>query len=629
MLTHLSISNIVLIDRLELDFAPGLNVLTGETGAGKSILLDALALALGARSDAGLIRHGCDSASVAAEFSIDPEQSAINNLLNENGIEFDGALILRRNLSADGKSRAWINDVPVSVKTLGQIGDELVEIHGQFENHALLNPATHIGSLDEFATNCPPTASPTKVGSATPPKGGVIPESGLLPPWGESQSQVRKHAGEAVGGQTYKALLSNTSAAYSELHAAEKKLKDLREFLAKSAAEKDFLEHNVRELESLNPKEGEEEELSAIRAQMMDAEKNATILKDAAEALSGGGKGLDDAVFAAAHVLERIKTDPNPYQAQIDKLYDAGAIIADVTDKIAPMTVDTANLESTEERLFALRAAARKHRVPVAALPEKLKEMQDQLIALTESDVALGKVESEVKTKKSAFDKLAAELHRERVAASAALRREILKEFPDLKLVGADFEVQIETGAPSATGTDAVTFMIKTNPGTPFAPLHKIASGGELARLMLALRVVLSHGNTSRTFIFDEVDTGISGATASAVGERLSRLAGNVGGATLSQGRQSKAGLGQTGPTGQVIVVTHSAQVAGFGDRHFLIKKTITKDEKRKTKDDGATTITTVEEITGNPRLMEIARIISGAKITDKSIEVAKTLIKR
>ena len=543
MLTRLAISNIVLIDRLELDFRAGLSVLTGETGAGKSILLDALSLALGARSDTGLIRHGFDTASVVAEFDIGANNYAP---LAEFEIEHDGTLILRRTISADGKSRAWINDVPVSVKTLKQIGDELVEIHGQFENHTLLDPATHIASLDEF------------------------------------------------GG--YNELRANVAAAYSELHAAEKRLRELREFLEKSAAEKEFLEYNVRELETLKPMPGEEEELSARRAIMMDAEKNAAILKDARDSMNVGGRAMDEMIFAAAHVLERIKTDPNPYQSQIDKLYEAGGAISEITDVLAPVAVDTINLESTEERLFALRAAARKHRVTVDELANKLIQMQEQLAIIDDSDANLKKAELDTKNKKSEFNKFADELHSARVAAAANLKKEILAELPDLKLGGADFDVAIEACAPNAMGTDAVTFMIKTNPGTPFAPLHKIASGGELARLMLALRVVLMHGNTAKTFVFDEVDTGISGATAAAVGLRLARLAQRA----------------------QALVVTHSAQVAGFGDTHFKIQKS----------SDGATTTTDVCEIKDDARVSEIARIISGEKITDESIATAKTLIK-
>lgn len=553
MLTRLHISNIVLIDRLNLEFGRGLNVLTGETGAGKSILMDALALALGARSDAGLVRRGADAAQVVAEFEMaKPRPGAeLFSILTEYGIGSEDTVILRRTLGADGKSKAWANDVPVSVKALKSIGDALVEIHGQFESHSLLDPATHGAALDEFAGN----------------------------------------------NRSFNELLNKVNNAYKELRDAEKKLRELRELLEKSAAERDFLEHNVRELELLKPMPGEEETLSARRAAMMDAEKNAGILADAKAALSGAGRGIGESIFSAAHILERVKTEPNPYQSQIDRLYEAGGAIAEVEEQIAPAALETSDLERTEERLFALRAAARKHRVAADQLSEKLKQMQEQLGSLEDSDASLTKLESEAAEKKSRFDKLAAEIRQERIAASDRLRKEILGELPALKLGNADFSVEIKDAIPNSSGADEITFLIRTNPGTDFAPLHKIASGGELSRLMLALRVVLTHGDAEKTFVFDEVDAGISGATAAAVGERLSKLAAK----------------------GQAIVITHSAQVAGHADAHFLITKTSTD----------ADTTTSVAAISGEARLSELARIISGKKITGESIKVAKTLLKK
>ncbi len=536
MLTNLHISNIVLIDKLNLEFGAGLNVMTGETGAGKSILLDALALSLGARSDTGLVRHGCENAQVIAEFSC-PNYLEI---LSEQGIESDGTLILRRQLFTDGKSKAWVNDVPVSIKTLKQVGDQICEIHGQFENHSLLDTTTHITALDEFG--------------------------------GYNLTPVRE--------------------AYTLLHNAEKRLKELQELLSRSAADREFLEHNVKELTALNPRPGEEEELAASRAQMMDAEKNSAILNDASQAICG----LDEKIFNIAHILERIKTEPNPYSGQIDALYNIAETAADLESKIAPVETDTESLESIESRLFAIRAAARKHRVSADELPQKLQEMTQQLNAIDNSDAELKTATMAANARKSEYAKIAANLTKERVAASAALRTEIVVEFPDLKLGQADFQVEISSGAASAHGSDEVVFLIKTNPGTPFAPLHKIASGGELARMMLALRVVLMGNSTAKTFIFDEVDTGISGATASAVGARLSRLAKN----------------------GQALVITHSAQVAGFADFHFLIQKNSTAD----------TTTTSVCKIENDARINEIARIISGDKITPESIATAKTLIK-
>ena len=570
MLTNLHVSNIVLIDKLNLEFGPGLNVLTGETGAGKSILLDALALALGARSDTDLIRAGCDSAQVIAEFNSPlgrgaPKGGGVGSLfsiLSENGIEPSTNLILRRMLTSDGKSRAFVNDIPVSVKTLKQIGDELCEIHGQFENHSLLDSTTHLTALDEFA------------GSRVPP---------LLGGAGERS--------ETGGG--YNELLNKIRYSYNELHSSEKKLNELQNLFERSAQERDFLEFNVAELAKLNPLAGEEEELSSHRTALMDAEKNSAILAEASAALHG----LDEKLFAVAHILERIKTNPNPYQTQIDSLYEIGATASDMESKIAPQATDTQSLEEIEERLFAIRAAARKHKCTADELAQKFSQMQQQLAAINNSDSELKELQSEVKNKKAEFDKLAQELTLKRKIAAKNLRKEILKELPDLKLAQADFDVEIKPSiAASATGADNVIFLITTNPGTPFAPLHKIASGGELARLMLALRVVLMDDAANKTFIFDEVDTGISGATAAAVGARLGRLAAH----------------------GQALVITHSAQVAGCADNHYLIQKSSDKNS----------TTATVSKITEDARLSEIARIISGKKITKESLATAKTLIK-
>lgn len=549
MLTHLYISNIVLIEKLNLEFGAGLNILTGETGAGKSILMDALALALGARSDAGLVRHGCDSASVIAEF--DTINAELCKILDENGIDCDDNLILRRTLSADGKSRAWINDTPVSIKTLKQIGDTLVEIHGQFANHALLNPSTHRDALDAF-------------GVAT------IPD--------------------------YAQLLSRTHDAYIAYHNAKKKLDDLQKMLEKSASDRDFLTHNVNELSALGVQVGEEEQLASQRTSMMNAEKDSAILSDAIAALNPRGESLYDNIYTAANILLRIKTDPNPYTEQIDALYNAAQVLSDVEEKLAPAEIDTATLDSVEERLFAIRAAARKYRVTADELPQKLAEMTEQLNAIENSDTELKKQTAIVKSAYSEFTAAATQLTNARADAAKQLRTRMLAELPDLKLGNADFMAECAAAAPSVDGCDDIVFMIKTNPGMPFAPLHRAASGGELARLMLALRVVLSNSGAGHTFVFDEIDTGISGATASAVGDRLNRLA--------------------TGS--QALVITHSAQVAGYADKHFKISK--------QTHDD--TTTTTVTEITGDDRINEIARIISGAKITPESLATARTLIK-
>ena len=550
MLTDLHISNVVLIDKLNLEFGSGLNILTGETGAGKSILLDALSLALGGRGDTGLVRNGTDVATVSAEF--DALNDAVKEILQESGIDADDdTLVLRRTLGADGKSRAWINDTPVSIKTLKAVGDELVEVHGQFANHALLNPAMHRIALDDFA--------------------------------------VKNISGMA-------SILADVRGAYTKYNSALNKLHEIEEFLAKSAMEQEFLEHNVAELRALNVQPGEEEDLSNRRTDIINAQKNTAILNDAIAAMGRGGDTLDAQIFAVAHILEHIKTDPNPYAEQIDALYNAAEMVANVAGQIAPDDIDTDTVDSIEERLFAIRAAARKHHVAADELPNKLAEMEKELNTINNSDAELKKLKAEVTKSKQEYDDLAKKLSKLRKVAAGELRAQILRELPDLKLANADFNVDIEATTPTTSGCDNIVFMIKTNPGMPFAPLHKSASGGELARLMLALRVVLAGENTAHTFIFDEVDTGISGATASAVGDRLNRLAAGS----------------------QTLVITHSAQVAGYGDKHFKIEKT----------SNGETTTTSVHEITGEDRLNEIARIISGAKITPESLATAKTLLK-
>ena len=550
MLISLQISNIVLIEKLNLEFGRGLNILTGETGAGKSILLDALSLALGARSDTGLIRHGCDMASVIAEF--DASSNDLRAIMSENGIEYDGYIILRRTLSLDGKSRAWINNTPVSIKTLKQVGDILVEMHGQFANHALLNQATHRATLDAFASN-------------------------------------------AI--DDFDTLLNDTRNAYNQYHDADKRMKELQEMLTRSASERDFLAHNVAELRALNPQPGEEDELSTRRAAMMNAEKDAAILTEASETLSPRGETLDSVLFSAAHILQRIKTEPNPYQEQIDKLYDIAESVSEIIGALSPVDVDVDDLDTVEERLFAIRAAARKHRVLPDELHNKLEQMSEQLNAIDNSDAELKKASVAVSQARATFDKYANMLTIARKNASDMLRTQILQELPELKLGQADFMVECTQGAPSAFGCDDITFMIKTNPGTPFAPLHRAASGGELARLMLAMRVVLAGTDNAHTFVFDEIDTGISGATASAVGSRLNRLAS----------------------ASQALVITHSAQVAGYADHHFKIEKYSDADK----------TTTRVREITESERLNEIARIISGAEITPESLTMARTLIKK
>ena len=394
----------------------------------------------------------------------------------------------------------------------------------------------------------------------------------------------------------YAQLLERVRTTYNEYHTAQRRLDDLKKNLEKTANEHDFLIHNINELQALNVHVGEEDELATKRTSMMNAEKDAAILSDAIAALNPHGESLSHGIYNAANILLRIKTDPNPYAEQIDDLYSAAQIISDAEEKLVPIEPDVATLDSIEERLFAIRAAARKHRVSADELPEKLQQMLSELDAIENSDAELKKLTTDVSHKKSEFDKFAHELSNARTATAQQLRTQILAELPDLKLGSADFMASRTDATPSAHGIDDVVFMIKTNPGMPFAPLHRAASGGELARFMLALRVILTDGGPAHTFVFDEIDTGISGATASAVGSRLNRLA----------------------TTSQTLVITHSAQVAGFADKHFKISKHTVND----------TTVTDVFEIHNTDRVNEIARIISGAEITPESLATARTLIK-
>ncbi|MCQ2574840.1 MAG: DNA repair protein RecN [Alphaproteobacteria bacterium] len=549
MLVSLDVFNIVLIEKLNIQFSTGLNVITGETGAGKSILLDALGLAIGARSDISLIRSGCDKASVAATFNSFNKEC--KQLLEENDIDTsDGNLILRRTLQTDGKSKAWINDTPVSIKVLKEVGTKLVEVHSQFETNSLLDDITHIQYFDNYASKI---------------------------------------------STEYATILHNVRNAYSNYSEVHKKLIDLQNVLEKSELEKEFLEHSVTELRKINPQIGEEDILNDRRTLLMNIEKNSAILKDAQEALNINGKTIDEYICSVAHILERTKE--NVYENQISKLYDVADTISNIAQSIIPEQTDINELDSIEERLFAIRGLARKYRIASDELPNKLKQMEEQLSIINNSDTELKKYTKQESEALLTYKQYATQLSNLRQIIASKLRENILKELPDLKLETADFQVQLSsTEKPTYCGQDNICFLIRTNPGSPFAQLSKIASGGELARLMLALRVVLNDTNDNISLVFDEIDTGISGATASAVGQRLNKLASE----------------------GQILVITHSAQVAGFADKHFKISKHTDKDS----------TITNVQEITEEDRINEIARIISGATITPESIASAKTLIK-
>jgi DNA repair protein RecN (Recombination protein N) len=553
MLAALSIRDIVLIERLELSLDSGLCTLTGETGAGKSILLDALGLAIGARADAGLVRQGAEQGSVSAVFDVSADHPA-RAILRENGIEDDGDLILRRVQTRDGRSRAFVNDQPVSVGLLRQIGDQLVEVHGQHDERGLLDASGHRAILDAF--------------------GGF---EGKL-------QQLRK--------------LWNTASA------AREALAEHEAMLARAKAEQDYLTHVVAELDELAPQAGEETSLAEERALMMHSEKIASDLVEAEEALSGDS-GLDARLNVALRRLARAAEQAggrlDAAIAALERTLNEAAEARDrIAEAVRALEFDPARLELVETRLFALRAAARKHNVQVddlAALAEKLRSALQEIEGGETRLVELRKAADEAA---AAYGAAARALSEARAKAAATLDKEVMKELKPLKLDRASFKTQIEVlpeaqGGPE--GIDRVSFLVSTNPGAPFGPLIKIASGGELSRFVLALKVALASRGSAPTLIFDEVDSGVGGAVAEAVGLRLAELAKSV----------------------QVVVVTHSPQVAARAQHHFRISKGgETKNAKIATR---------VETLDASARREEIARMLAGATVTDEARAAADRLI--
>jgi DNA repair protein RecN (Recombination protein N) len=552
MLRSLSIRDIVLIERLELGFAAGLSALTGETGAGKSIILDALGLALGGRSDRGLLRAGAEQGSIVAEFEpADP--APLQVLLHDNGIPFEGELILRRIITADGRSRAFVNDTAVSTAMLRQVGELLVEVHGQFEQRGLMNPQAHRGILDAFA--------------------------GLGP------------------------LVARVRAAHAAWKQAAERLARLKDGLAAAQREEDYLRHRERELADLAPQAGEEEELAQRRQSLMNREKLVATLSEALAAVSGS-QGAMERLGAAERKLERSAGMApelvDPSVAALNRaLVEAGEAEAALESALRSLEEGGGTLEEVEERLFALRDAARKHRVAVDALPDLLAETR---VLLEQIDAGAGGVEvagREVATALDAYRAAARELSQGRATAAAKLAKAVMAELPPLKLERARVRVQLEPLPETEwgpEGAERVAFEVSTNPGQPFGPIGKIASGGELSRFMLALKVVLARLDSTDTLIFDEVDAGIGGATADAVGERLARL----------------------GEERQVLVVTHAPQVAARADHQFSVSKRVA----------GGKTQVAVRELMQAERRDEIARMLAGAEITDAARAAAESLMR-
>jgi len=552
MLRTLSIRDILLIERLDLSFVSGLGVLTGETGSGKSILLDALSMAIGARADNELIRQGADQGIITAEFEI-LDTSSINNTLSEYGITVAQNFILRRLISTHGPSRAFIDDQAVSIALLRQIGSHLVEIHGQLESHGLLDPTTHRGFVDSY------------------------------------------------GG--YKDLLILVNDAFKVWRMAEYDYEEAEKNIEKATKEEKFLKHSIEELTELDPKPDEELELADNRNFLMNAEKSIESLKEVFRELENAN-GIDATLRSVIQKVQRIADNGgdkfDDALASLDRaLIETNEGISELERLSSVITLDPMELERIEQRLFKLRGLARKHNVEVEKLPMFLSEMQEQLSILNNSASNLDVLRKGVERAKTDYIEVAGTLSKERKKAIKKLDMAVTVELAPLKLDGASFHTEIlvlEEGDWNEFGMEHIAFKVKTNPNTEMGPIQKIASGGELARITLALKVVLANAYAVPTVIFDEVDSGIGGAAAAAVGERLGCLA----------------------KKSQVLVVTHSPQVAARGNTHFQISK-ISKKEGN---------ITHVDELSGSIRTEEIARMLSGTNITKEARAAAESLLK-
>jgi DNA repair protein RecN (Recombination protein N) len=550
MLSRLSIRDIVLIERLDLDFPAGLSVLTGETGAGKSILLDALSLALGARGDASLVRQGAVQGQVTAVFDV-PRNHAARDLLEANALDADGDVILRRVQTADGRTRVFINDQPASVGLMRDVGRALVELHGQHDERALVDIAAHRALLDAF--------------------GG--------------------HLGEVAA----------TAGAFRAWRSAEQELARQTARVEAAAREADYLRASVADLCKLDPQPGEEEHLAETRARMMRAEKTASEVNDAVETLSGSSSPVP-LLSSLLRRLQRKEAEAPDLLGAIVKALDDALIALDGAQEAAQaaeraLDFDPRVLEQTEERLFALRAAARKFSVTVEALPALRDTMEADLADLDAGEGRLAQLGKAAAELRGAYDRRAGHLSALRRAAADGLAAAVQAELPALKLERAEFLVGVATEAGERTedGIDHVEFQVRTNPGARPGPMMKVASGGELSRFLLALKVALADRGSAPTLVFDEIDTGVGGAVADAIGKRLARLADRV----------------------QVLSVTHAPQVAARAGTHYLISKS------------GAERVTTgVAELGEGERREEIARMLAGATITEEARAAAERLLK-
>jgi len=552
MLSAISIRNIVLIDQLDLLLDKGMTALTGETGAGKSILLDSLSLALGGRGDASLVRKGNEQGQVIATLHL-PDDHPVRVSLREDEIEDDEELILRRVQYADGRTRGFINDQPVSAKLMRRIGAQLIEIHGQHDDRALIDPSTHRSLLDAFGS-C-----------------------------GAERSAL--------------------AAAYRKLGEAQEALNRQEARLAKAREDEDYARHVAEELGSLATQVGEEEELATTRQRLMTLEKAADEVKEADQVLNGPN-AVSGTVAALMRQLQRGEDAERGLFAPLVERLDAALVALDSTsealeDVKREMQFDPHELEQTEERLFALRAAARKHHVACDELPAVLEKYELAITDLEKGDEDLGALREALSVAQSTYNDCARKLSTKRGKTAAKLVAAVEAELPDLKLGQAKFIVdhQIDEERESSSGYDVIEFHVQTNPGTNPGPMMKVASGGELSRFLLALKVVLADKGSAPVLIFDEIDTGVGGAVADAIGKRLARLSNQV----------------------QVLSVTHAPQVAARATKHLLIEKQIIEG--------GSLTRTHVAELSDAARREEVARMLAGSTITDEARAAAHSLI--
>ena len=551
MLVHLSIRDIVLIDKLDVDFARALTALTGETGAGKSIVLDAFTLALGARGDAALVRQGAEQGQVVAMFEVPASHPAFR-ILKANDLDADSELILRRVQLADGRTRAFINDQPVTVQVLREVGQKLVEIHGQHDERALIDAATHRALLDAFGGNADKATELSK----------------LWDGWKEIE-----RAAEAE-----------------------------RERLKRAMAEADFIRHAVEELSALAPQPNEETTLADRRAALMRAEKAAEDLREAHEVIAGSGSPVPT-ISAVLRRLERRVEEAGelvggPVKALDSALQSLEEARSGLEAALIAADFDPKELERIEERLFGLRAAARKYHSTVEDLPAVAARFLADAEALDQGSKTLAGLEKKAGEAEAAFRAAAEMLSAARRKAAKSLDKAVNAELTPLKLERAEFitEIETKTDAPGPEGFDRVEFWVRTNPGSKPGPLMKVASGGELSRFLLALKVVLADRGSAPTLVFDEIDTAVGGAVSDAIGARLARLGEKV----------------------QVLSVTHAPQVAARSSNHFLVVKEA--DGKKRV-------VTQMRPLDAKAKREEIARMLAGAEVTSEARAAAERLI--